>query len=693
MRPTRSPVAELAVAVAVLAICLGLVVDGLVVGAGLWAKSRSDAFVALPASIQTSYVPERSVVLDARGAPLAYFWDQNRHSVPASGMSHLVRDAAVAVEDARFWSNKGVDLQAMVRALVHNVSAGEHQGGSTITQQYVKNLLVLRARSKQEQRAATALTSSRKLAEARYAVAITQRMSKDQILSGYLNAAYFGRNAYGVQAAAETFFATDARRLTLPQAALLAGLVRGPANYDPFVHPKAARDRRNVVLDRLAATGKITPEQAQRAKAAPLGIRDGAKHAGCPSSRVGYFCDWVQRQLLDDPSLGKTRAQRQQRLDSGGLVVRTTLDPRVQVSTQRAVDRAKGSRAAAATVVVQPGTGAVLAMAASVPFGFTRGHSSVNLPLGGSTGFQAGSTFKVFVLTEAIKRGIPLNLRMYAPQKYSSRKFAPYNIVDGRPTPYVVGNAADSESGVFTLEQATWHSVNTYYIQLEERVGFRAPATIAESMGVRRADGSPLHRIPSFTLGTNEVSPLAMAGAMATYSAHGRYCPPYAIAGMSGAKAPARPTCRQVLDRRVADTVTRVLKGVIDKGTATNAQVPGDAAGKTGTVQDFSAAWFVGYTPRYAAAVWMGDPRGGFRHPLTNVRVHGKLYRHMYGGDLPATIWGALVAGSPGGGSVFHLAAPAPTKAITSPRVSSRPRPGPAPKPAGTCTRHGKKCH
>jgi membrane peptidoglycan carboxypeptidase len=696
MRSRLTPAGEIAVAVAVLVLCLGLVVDGLAVVAGLWAKSRSDAFVALPASIQTSYVPERSVMLDARGRPIAYFWDQNRQSVPTSGMSPLVRDAAVAVEDARFWSNKGVDLQGMVRALVHNVTAGEHQGGSTITQQYVKNLLVLKARSKEEQQAATALTSSRKLAEARYAVAITQRMSKDEILTGYLNAAYFGRNAYGIQSAAETFFATDARHLTLPQAALLAGLVRGPANYDPVAHPKAALARRNVVLDRMLETGKISQAQAVQAKASPLGIRDGARHAGCPSSPVGYFCDWVQRQLLDDPALGKTRAQRQQRLDTAGLVVRTTLDPRVQASTQRAVDRARGSRAAAASVVVQPGTGAVQAMAASVPFGFTHGRSSVNLPLGGSTGFQAGSTFKVFVLTEAIKRGIPLDLRMYAPQKYTSRKFAPYNIVDGHTEPYTVGNAADSESGVFTLQQATWHSVNTYFIKLEERVGFTAPARIAESMGVRRADGGRLHRIPSFTLGTNEVSPLAMAGAMATYAAHGRYCPPYAIAGVQGAKVKARSTCRQVLDRHVADTVTRVLEGVVEKGTGTNAKVPGDAAGKTGTVQDFSAAWFVGYTPRYAAVVWMGDPRGGYGHPLTNVRVNGRFYKHMYGGDLPAAIWGALVAGSPGGGSAFHLSSPAPTKRVSGDtRRTSSPAPGPAPapKPHSTCLeRHGKKC-
>jgi membrane peptidoglycan carboxypeptidase len=344
-------------------------------------------------------------------------------------------------------------------------------------------------------------------------------------------------------------------------------------------------------------------------------------------------------------------------------------------------------------VVEQPGTGAVQAMAASVPFGIGKGQSSVNLPLGGSSGFQAGSTFKIFVLTQAIKNGLPLDLRIHAPQTYASKKFAPYNVVNGKATPYVVKNAADSESGVFTLEQATWHSVNTYYMQLEERVGFDGPADIAESMGVRRADGSPLQRVPSFTLGTNEITPLAMAGAVATYAAHGRYCSAYGIVSVAGTKrAQTQPQCKQVLDRRVADTVTRVLSGVIAKGTGTNAKVPGDAAGKTGTVQDFSAAWFVGYTPTRAAAVWMGDPRGGFGHPLVDLRVGGRTYSHMYGGDVPAQVWGALISGSPGGaqGSRFDLAAPAPSHAVaTAPTTTTSSPRAPAPKPV--CRK--RKCH
>lgn len=699
MRLRRLPPAvELLLAPVIITLSLVLVVDLVVAGAGLWVKKRTDRFLALPAALAVSGVPNRTVLVDAKGHPFAYFWDQDRASVPAARMARTVRDAVVAVEDERFYEHHGIDLQGTLRALVHDLRTGEHQGGSTITQQYVKNLLVLRARSRAGQRAATAVNTDRKLTEARYAVDLARRMSKDDILTGYLNIVFFGRGAYGVQAAAETFFATSASRLTLPQAALLAGLVKSPSAFDPVAHPQAAKGRRDVVLDRMLATGKISAAQASAAKAAPLGVRDGARRAGCPGSSAGYFCDWVLRQLLADPKLGTTESQRRHRLDTGGFVVRTTLDPAVQASTQQAVNRARGSRAALAAVVQQPGTSAVLAMAASVPFGFGPGQSSVNLPLGGSTGFQAGSTFKIFVLTQAVKDGISLRLKLHAPARYTSRTFTSYDPKTGRTVPYTVANAADSEAGDFTLEEATWHSVNTYYLQLEERTGFSGPAAIAESMGVRRSGGAPLHRVPSFTLGTNEVTPLAMAGAVATYAAHGKYCPAFGITAV-GRRAVPGPTCRKVLDRRVADTVTRVLQGVVSKGTGQNARVPGDAAGKTGTVQDFSAAWYVGYTPSYAAAVWMGDPRGGFRHPLVDLRVAGTTYPHVYGGDVPAQTWAALISGSPGGsrGARFDLVAPAPASwgggsGGSSAPTSTQPAPGAPPPPPAPKPCHGRKC-
>ena len=316
-----------------------------------------------------------------------------------------------------------------------------------------------------------------------------------------------------------------------------------------------------------------------------------------------------------------------------------------------AVARATGSRAALATAVVQPGSGKVLSLAASVPFGVRPGASSVNLPLGGASGFQSGSTFKLFVLARAVADGIPLSHAITAPQTYASTRYAKFNDTGNGPQPYLVSNAGDSEAGRFTLEQATWHSVNTYFIQLQETTGIEGPARLAESLGVRRADGAALQRVPSFTLGTNEVSPLAMAGAYAAFAAHGRFCPPRGIVSVTDAGGRALATtgprpCAQVVDPTVADTVTRVLAGVVEQGTGTAARLARSSAGKTGTVQDYSAAWYAGYTPELAAAVWMGDPRGGYRHPLRDVVVSGRRYEQMYGGQVPAQTWAALVGGS-----------------------------------------------
>jgi membrane peptidoglycan carboxypeptidase len=387
---------------------------------------------------------------------------------------------------------------------------------------------------------------------------------------------------------------------------------------------------------------------------------------------MGYFCDWILQQLLADPHLGKTVDERKALIYGGGLRVRTTLDRTVQAATEQAVRTARGSRAALATAVVQPGSGKVLAMAASVPFGVSKGASSVNLPLGGSSGFQAGSTFKVFVLTQALKNDLPLSYTLHAPQTYSSKQFAKYNYVPGKGyQPYVVSNASDSEAGDFTLEEATWHSVNTYFIQLEERVGLDGPADVAESLGVRRSDGKPLERVPSFTLGVNEVSPLAMSAAYAAYAAHGRYCSPLGINAISQGHSwlsRSGPSCTQAVDRKVADTVTHVLQGVMTKGTGRAAQIGSDAAGKTGTVDNYSAAWFAGYTPHLAAAVWMGDPRGGFGHPLTNITVGGRYYPRMYGGQLPAQTWAKIMRGARSGSPHFALQLlPQPTCRPTSP--------------------------
>jgi membrane peptidoglycan carboxypeptidase len=618
------------------------VLGALVLGAGLGAREASDRFLALPAALRPPVLPQRSVVLDAHGTPIGWFWEQDREVVPLARVAPALRQAVVDVEDSRFYDNTGVDLKGIVRAVVRDRAAtlsGQdeaQQGASTITQQYVKNLRLLQARTATARERATGDTYARKLQEARYALWLARHTPKDDVLAGYLNLVYFGDGAYGVQAAAERFFGVDAARLTLPQAALLAGLVQSPSAYDPTRHPRAARERRDVVLDRMAELGHLTPAQHAAAVASPLGLHPGGPVRGC-SGPTAYFCDSVRSLLLADPRLGADEDARRSALDTGGYRVRTTLDPQVQAAAVAATRRARGNRVALAAAVVQPGTGKLLALAASVPFGLGPGQTTVNLPLGGAGGYQAGSTFKVFVLAQALLDGVPLDLRLNAPKVF---------VASDHGKPYPVRNASDSESGDFTLEEATWHSVNTWYVQLQQRTGVSRPAALAEAMGVRRADGEPLQRVASFTLGTNEVTPVAMAEAYATLAARGTHCPAYALTGVRQAARVlpvTPPRCRAVLPPRVADTVTRVLTGVITHGTGRAADPGRPAAGKTGTVEDYSAAWFTGYTPELAAAVWMGDPRGGFRHPLRDVTVDGRTYPQVYGGGVPAQTWSALV--------------------------------------------------
>ena len=645
----RGPRAVLSVLVVLALVSTGLaaLVAAGAVAVGLAAERTADRYLSLPEALPRTTFPQRSVMVDADGRPFAWLWEQDRQVVPLERIAPVMRQAVIDIEDSRFYEHEGVDVRAVGRALVRD-QVGEltgrevdQEGASTLVQQYVKNLRLAAADSEAERDDAQEHSYTRKLEEARFALELAETTSKDDILAGYLNLVYFGNGAYGVQAAAERYFDVDAADLTLTQAALLAGLVKDPSALDPTENPRDAKARRDLVLDRMLELGHLTPAQHAAAVRAGLGLRPGGHPQGC-SGAYGYFCDSVRRQLLADPRLGPDEESRERVLETGGLTIATTLDRQVQRAAVKATSRARTSRASLAAAVVEPGTGAVLALAASRPFGVSDGDTSVNLPVGGSSGFQAGSTFKVFVLAQALAQGIPRDLVLTAPEVY---------VGSDHGKPYRVGNAADGESGRYTLPEATWHSVNTWFMQLQDRTGVQWPARLAEAMGVRRVDGDPLGRVPSFTLGTDEVSPLSMAGAYATLAARGVHCRPYAVAAVDPAPGTttvpggevARPDCRRVLPERVADRVTSILTGVIRRGTGAAADPGRPAAGKTGTVQDFSSAWFTGYTPQLAAAVWMGDPRGGYRYPLRDVEVDGTRHARVYGGGVPAETWGDLV--------------------------------------------------
>jgi membrane peptidoglycan carboxypeptidase len=630
--------------------------------AGVSARESADWFQAMPSDLRIPPLPQRSRILAADGSPIATFYYQNRVEVGLDQVAPVAREAVLAIEDARFYEHGALDAKGTIRALVQNLQEGRvTQGGSGLTQQLVKNVLFESATTDEQRQAALAITPARKLQELRYAMALERVMPKDEILRRYLNIAYFGDGAYGIEAAAKRYFAKPAARLTLAEAATIAGVIRYPDAYNPRLHPGAARQRRNVVLDRMAELGWVSAAEAGAARQRPLGLRLQNTPNGCTASKAQFFCDYVQREILGNPVFGQTRQQRQALLRRGGLTIRTTLDWQAQRAAQRAVDRhvppRDESRKAAAEVLVEPGTGEIKGMVVDRKLGpdQERGKTWINFAAdashGTSVGMQAGSTFKIFTLARALEEGLPFGERLMAPDEY---RVTGLRDCEGRPvsdsTP--LGNAGDGEGGKrFSLLTGTHHSVNTFFLALQKKVGLCDTVRMAERLGMRQANGESLDQIGSFTLGANAVSPVRMAAAYAAFGARGRYCEPIAIRQITDAtgnelEVPGAD-CRQVVRKGVADAVNHVLGGVLTEGTA--AQLGGigrPAAGKTGTTDEYRAAWFAGYTPDLAAAVWVGDPRGGAAHPMQDVTIAGIYRPAVYGATIPGPIWADTMRGA-----------------------------------------------
>ncbi|TDD84899.1 PASTA domain-containing protein [Actinomadura darangshiensis] len=630
--------------------------------AGVGARDAASWFESEPAGLTTAGVPQRSKILAANGDTIATFFYQNRVDVPLGKIAPIVRQAVLAIEDNRFYEHGAIDLQGTLRALGSNLSNGQvTQGGSGITQQYVKNLLLTQADSDAERAEAKEVTPARKIRELRYAVALEKRLSKDEILRRYLNIAYYGDGAYGIEAAARHYFSKHASELDLTEAALLAGVIRYPYAYDPTRHPGDARKRRDTVLDRMAQLGWLDPAKAASAKEQPIKLDVDNVHSGCVSSKAPFFCDYVQREILTNPVFGKTAKDREKLLKRGGLTIRTTLDRRAQKAAQRAVDKhvppKNSAHKAAAEAMVEPGTGEIKAMVVDRDLGpdKERGKTWINFAAdaghGSSIGMQAGSTFKAFTLAAALDEGLPFGTRLMAPREYTP---VGYRNCDGDRVGdpgASLRNAADGEGGKqFSIVTGTQHSVNTFFLALEKKVGLCDTVRMAERLGMKQANGKPLEEYPAFTLGFNPVSPLRLAAAYAAFGARGKYCKPLAIKeirDVSGhkLKVPGRD-CEQAIDEGVADAVSYVLSGVLTKGTARGMGLGRDAAGKTGTVDNFSAAWFAGYTPDLASAVWVGDPRGGYKHPMESLCMDGRCYGAVFGATIPAPIWKQSMLGA-----------------------------------------------
>jgi penicillin-binding protein 1A len=539
--------------------------------------------------------------------------ERNRQPVKADQMSLWVRKATIAVEDRRFFEHGGVDIEGIARAAVADIRAGEIvEGGSTITQQLVRNLYISRER-----------TVQRKVKEACLATKLDGTWTKQRILTTYLNQVYYGNQAYGIEAAAQTYFSKHARALTLAESALLAGLTQAPSNYNPFTTPARALARRADVLRAMLETGVITRRVHDLAQATKLNLNRGSLYS---KIREPYFFGYVRDKLIEVYGAETVRA--------GGLQVFTTIKPRYQRLAEKAIRNTldEPDDPAAALISISPRTGAIRAMAAVVP---NRPKNQFNLL--SQARRQTGSTFKTFVLTAAVEMGMNPDSTYYVSAPFTYKVHPAGNCDDG--TWWCVHTYANDYYGWSSVRSATIRSDNAVYAQLTLDVTPERVADVARRMGVRSpldVDGT---YVPAMGLGSIAVSPLDIASGYATLAAGGVYAEPMAIRrvvladGRADTKAGwGVPKRRRAVSEGVAAIVTSILEQNVQSGTGTRAAFGRPAAGKTGTNEEHADAWFAGYTPDLATTVWMGFTGGEI--PMEN--VHGIS---VSGGSFPAEMW------------------------------------------------------
>ncbi|MEU9057890.1 transglycosylase domain-containing protein [Streptomyces sp. NPDC048430] len=633
---------------------------------GLAAKGTVEGFDEIPSNLKTPPLSQRTTILDNEGGAIATVYSRDRTVVPLKDISPYMQDAIIAIEDSRFYEHGAVDLKGILRAMNRNVQeGGTAQGASTLTQQYVKNVFVEEAGDDPDKVAeATQQTLGRKVRELKYAIQVEEELGKKKILENYLNITFFGQQAYGVEAASQRYFSKHAKDLKVEEAAMLAGLVQSPTRYDPVNDTEEATKRRNTVLQRMAAVGSISKAEAEKAIASPLELKVSKPNNGCITavSGAGFFCDYVRKTILTDPAFGKTDEERAKLWNLGGLTIRTTLSPRAQKAADEAATSKvyKDDKVAASVVQVEPGTGKILSMGQSRPYGLDQKKNETVLNLGvsnkmgGSTyGFQVGSTFKPITAAAALEKGISPAQSYTSDWKISVpmdsyRNCAGASVGSGN---WDLQNEMESEKGAFDMTSALGKSINTYFAKLEQQAGLCETVTMAKKLGYERGDGKPVSdNNPSITLGGTESTPLGMAATYAAFANRGTFCTPVAIEAITDANGKKvdvpKSSCSQAMSEKTADTINQMLKGVVEDGTGTQAGLTDrDNAGKTGTTNDRVDAWFVGYTPNLSTAVWVGADVGK-KVPMYDITIGGQYYDKVCGGCLPGPIWKTAMTGA-----------------------------------------------
>jgi penicillin-binding protein 1A len=630
-------------------------------GAGVNAfRERLDAAGVGRAGIP--HLPQSSTIYAADGTILAEIYlDENRRYVKIHKIAPVAQQAVVAIEDDSFYDHGALNFPSLMRAAITNLIAGDiEQGGSTLTQQLVKNVLI----DSPEQ------TFARKFQEAALAIRVERKYSKDHILELYMNEAYYGNGAYGIETAAETYFHTTAKDLTLAQGALLAGVIRAPGAYDPVANPDAARGRRNLVLDRMAELGVIDPADAAKAQAKPLRI---ANDAGVFKQKVEpFFVYYIRNLILDNAdgtfdAFGQRRIQRVHTLYQGGLNIYTSLDPSWQEYAQDAVDASPAidpgrNSPDVSLVSVRATDGAIKAMLS----GKNYNRDQYDLVWRGTR--QVGSAFKPFTLVAAFEQGFPQG-------KVYSSKSPLCNLAGWISASGCVSNAeGGGDSGYLDLWSATQNSVNVVFAQLALDVGPEHIVDAAHRMGITVA----LDPVPSITLGVEEVPTMDMAAAFATLANDGKRCNSWAVRRVEFANVPKdapkdervlyqhEPECEQVIKPEIAHLVTAMLQRVVCCGTGTAANIGRPVAGKTGTAQDYTNVYFAGYTPQVSTAVWVGFANG-------QIPMDSYYGGSVFGGTVAAPIWHDFMVKAMAGFPVEGFEAPPPPESGPVPDVVGLP--------------------
>ncbi|KKK06157.1 transglycosylase domain-containing protein [Micromonospora sp. HK10] len=644
---------------------------------GLAAKAGAETFGALPKELTVARAPQISYLLAAdRKTPLATMYDENRRDVKLKDIAPIMQKAIIAAEDHDFYKHNGVDLNGVARAFVNNQSGtNSRQGASTLTMQYVRLAISYSATHPADVVAATEDTSARKLREMRYALQIDKELSKDEILERYLNIAAFGNGAYGIYAASQVYFNKPPSKLDIQESAMLAGLVKAPTSFDPTTpagYPDAV-GRRDYVIQNMVQIGAITQEQADQAKQIKLKVAKKRTPNGCVATNTqswGFFCDYFYRWWKQQETFGSTSYDRERRLKSGGYTITTTLD----VQAQRAADRAVrdhlsvNATAARMVAVVEPGSGRVRALAVNRNFkldnpdnpqnklssdpkkakkGIRGSRPNTVNPLisggGGITGYQAGSTFKIFTLVAALEKGYPLSYTINAQPQFKSE----YIIDSGNPAAckgthfYCPENANPAMAGVHNMWSAFGFSVNTYFVALQQRVGAENVVKAAQKLGITfrapndakfAANKDAAHQWGAFTLGVSQTTPLELANAYATLAADGTYCEPIPvqeIRGPDGEKLDiANPHCEKRISTEVARAAVDAARCPVGDNSSTSkcksrtagnvrGIVDAPVAGKSGTTDGDKTSALVAMTKQYAVAGIEADPDW----PQTNQRM------------------------------------------------------------------------